>query len=59
MPVEEPLSHLSLNLEETLGQRGLCDAECIGRLAVAGVVGQGQHVPVLSQFHAVPPRLSA
>jgi Asp-tRNA(Asn)/Glu-tRNA(Gln) amidotransferase A subunit family amidase len=26
--------------------------------AEAGMVGQGQHVPVLSQFHAVPPRLS-
>jgi hypothetical protein len=58
MPVEKPLAHLSLDLEETLGQRGLRDAECLGRLAEAGVVGQGQHVPVLSQFHAVPLRLS-
>jgi predicted nucleic acid-binding protein len=58
MPVKKPLAHLALDLEETLGQRGLRDAEGLGRLAEAGVVGQGQHVPVVSHFHAVPPRLS-
>jgi hypothetical protein len=58
MTVEKPQAHIALDLEETLGQRGLSDAECLGRLVEAGMVGEGQHVSVLSQFHAVPPRLS-
>ena len=52
MPVEEPLAHLSFDLEEALGQRGLRDAERLGRPAGVRVVDQGEHVPVVVQVHA-------
>ena len=55
MPVEEPLAQLSFDLEEALGQRRLRDAERLGRLAEARVLDQGEHVPVVAQFHVVLP----